>query len=302
VGGAKVLSFTDPFVASLHSLYILEFAPLWTVLTEIHPEMGTGVAFVEAVPLAAALLTIAWWRRRAPAVLVFATIVTAALAAMACWQSRWQLNACAQAQSRSSWSCSMHGPPAPRRGSCARPSAAAAALLFAPALQALRRSAKDGGPAQRRSAGCRDPPAARRRGGPARLAAAGRHHRCSQARTPRRKSATTAASGRWARSTGRNSDGLKAAAAMFCARDDGEAERLLRERRVTHIALVSKDDFIREYCRLLHPDASDAEVDRSFGWRLITGGQPPAWLEPIAYEVPPDLRVLKTTVLLFKVR
>jgi hypothetical protein len=89
---------------------------------------------------------------------------------------------------------------------------------------------------------------------------------------------------------------------MFSARDDGEAQRLLRERRVTHVALVSKDDFIREYYRLLHPDASDAEVDRSFGWRLITGEPPPTWLEPIPYEVPPDLQVLGTSVLLFKVR
>jgi len=99
-----------------------------------------------------------------------------------------------------------------------------------------------------------------------------------------------------------NGDGLKAAAAMFSARDDAEARRLLGERRVTHIALVSKNDFIREYYRLLHPDASNEEVDRSFGWRLITGEPPPEWLEPIPYEVPRDLRVLDTTVLLFKVR
>jgi len=95
VGGARVLSFTDPFVAKLHSLYILEFSPLWTVLTRIHPEMGRSVAFVEAAPLIAALLTIAWWRRRTPAVLVFATLVTTALVAMALWQSRWQINAAA---------------------------------------------------------------------------------------------------------------------------------------------------------------------------------------------------------------
>jgi hypothetical protein len=99
-----------------------------------------------------------------------------------------------------------------------------------------------------------------------------------------------------------NGEGLKAAAAIFSARDDAEAERLVRERRVTHIALVSQNNFIREYYRLLHPDATDAEVDRCFGWRLMTGQPAPAWLEPIAYDVPPDLKVIDTRILLFKVR
>jgi hypothetical protein len=99
-----------------------------------------------------------------------------------------------------------------------------------------------------------------------------------------------------------NADGLKAAAAIFSARDDAEAERLVRERRVTHIALVSENNFIREYYRLLHPDATDEEVNRCFGWRLFTGQPPPDWLEPVPYEVPPNLRATKTWVLLFKVR
>ncbi len=34
----------------------------------------------------------------------------------------------------------------------------------------------------------------------------------------------------------------------------------------------------------------------------MNGQPPPAWLEPIAYDVPPDLKVIDTQVLLFKVR
>jgi hypothetical protein len=98
-----------------------------------------------------------------------------------------------------------------------------------------------------------------------------------------------------------NAEGLKAAAAMLSARDDDEARRLLRERHVTHIAMLSKGNFVREYYRLLRPGATDEEIDRSFGWRLLTG-QPPTWLQPIPYEVPPELRPVDTSVLLFKVR
>jgi len=301
VGGVKVLSFTDPFVAKLHSLYILEFAPLWTVLTVIHPEMGTRVAFVEAVPLVAALLTIAWWRRRAPAVLVFATIVTAALVAMACWQSRWQLNAAAGEVALlvvllEGWTATR---PAAVRAAAV---AAAVALLFAPG--AYKRYAEPQKALAARQVDPQDAAIALQRDVAAALRASQPQGDITVLASPD-ASTQIGYYGRF-RTLGtlywENADGLKAAAAMFCARDDAEAGRLLRERGVTHVALVSKNNFIREYCRLLRPDASDAQVDRSFGWRLITGGQPPAWLDPVPYEVPPDLRVLKTTVLLFKVR
>ena len=300
LGGVHVLSFTDPFVARLHSLHILEFAPLWTVLTQIRPEMGPSVAFVEAIPLIAALLTIAWWRRRTPAVLVFATLVTAALAAMAFWQARWQLNACAGQVVLAvilvdAWSAG--------RAAFVRAAitAVVVALLLVPGY---KRYSNPQEAVARRNVDPKDAAIALQRDIAAAL-------RASQPQGDMILLAGPDAStqigyfGRF-RTLGtlywENADGLKAAAAMFSARDDREAQRLLRERRVTHVALVSKDDFIREYYRLLHPDASDAEVDRSFGWRLITGEPPPTWLEPIPYEVPPDLQVLGTSVLLFKVR
>jgi hypothetical protein len=300
VGGVKVLSFTDPFVARLHSLHILEFAPLWTVLTKIRPEAGPSVAFVEAIPLIAALLTIAWWRRRTPAVLVFATLVTAALAAMAFWQTRWQLNACAGQVALAvilvdAWSA----------GRAAFVRAAVTAVVVALLLvPGYKRYAYPREAVARRNVDPKDAAIALQRDIAAALRASQPQGDIILLAGPN-ASTQIGYFGRF-RTVGtlywENGDGLKAAAAMFSARDDGEAQRLLRERRVTHVALVSKDDFIREYYRLLYPDASDAEVDRSFGWRLTTGEPPPAWLEPIAYEAPPDLKVLGTSVRLFKVR
>jgi hypothetical protein len=300
-GGVDVLSFTDPFVARLHSLYILEFAPLWTVLTGIRPEMGGSVAFVEAAPLVAALLTIAWWRRRTPAVLVFATVVTGALVAMACWQSRWQLNAASGEVALlvvllDAWTAAR--PSATR----AAVMAVAVALLFAPG--AYKRYTGPSRSLATRQVGPWDAAIALQRDVAAAI-------RASQPQGDIIVLASPDAStqigyyGRF-RTLGtlywENAEGLKAAAAIFAARDDAQAHRLLSERRVTHVALVSKNNFIREYNHLLHPDASDGEVDRSFGWRLMSGQPPPPWLEPIPYEAPPDLRVLDIPVLLFKVR
>jgi hypothetical protein len=300
-GGVAVLSFTDPFVARLHALYILEFAPLWTVLTKIHPEMGVSVVFVEGAPLLASLATIALWRGRTPKALVFTTIVTAALVAMALWQSRWQLNSAAGEVALlvvliDAWTATRS---ASVRGAVI---AIAVALLFAPG--AYKRYMQPQRSIATRSVDPQDAalPLARD------VAAA---IRASQPQGDITVLASPDAStqigyyGRF-RTLGtlywENGDGLKAAAAMSCARDDAEAERLLRERGVTHVALVSKNNFIREYCRLLRPEATDAEVDRSFGWRLLRGESPPGWLEVVTYEVPPDLRVLGTSVLLFKVR
>ena len=99
-----------------------------------------------------------------------------------------------------------------------------------------------------------------------------------------------------------NAVGLKAAAAIFSATDDAQAERLLRARRVTHVAMFADENFIEPYFTLLNPAAKPQMLQRSFGWRLLTGNDIPHWLEPIAYEPPPDLRVLDNPVRLFRVR
>lgn len=299
-GGVTVLSFTDPFVARLHSMYIEEFLPLWTIVTKVHPEMGASALLVEAVPLFAALATMAWLRQRTPPVLVFATLVTAGLAAMALWQMRWQSNAVAGEVALLAllidfWTSDRR--PAVR----AAVIALAVALLFAPGAyerytglrkfvatryvatgDAMMALSRDVAAVLRTSQPQGDivllagPDASTQIGYYGRFQTLGTYY--------------------W-----ENAEGLKAAAAMLSARDDDEARRLLRERHVTHIAMLSKGNFVREYYRLLRPGATDEEIDRSFGWRLLTG-QPPTWLQPIPYEVPPELRPVDTSVLLFKVR
>jgi hypothetical protein len=300
-GGIYVLSFTDPFVARLHSLYILEFIPLWTVLTKVHPEMGQSVLFTDAAPLFLALATIATWRRASPPALVFATLVTTALVGMGFWQSRWHINAGAGEVALlvvlvDAWTAS--------RSVAVRAAAVAGAvaLLFAPG--AYERYSQVGTFVAKRHVETQDAAVALARDVAAAIRATQPQGDIIVLASPD-ASTQIGYYGRF-KTLGtlywENGDGLKAAAAMFSAGDDAQAERLLRGRHVTHIALVSRNNFIREYYRLLHPGATDAEVDRCFGWRLITGQQPPAWLERIPYDVPADLKVLRTSVLLFKVR
>ncbi len=98
-----------------------------------------------------------------------------------------------------------------------------------------------------------------------------------------------------------NGDGLKAAAEIFSARSDGEAAVLLRAHHVTHIAIISEENFLEPYYALLHPGAAAAGFKDSFGYQLFAKRQIPRWLQVLPYRVPDDLQSLKVTVLLFKV-
>jgi tetratricopeptide (TPR) repeat protein len=70
---------------------------------------------------------------------------------------------------------------------------------------------------------------------------------------------------------------------------------------VTHIALTSAVDFLAPYHLLLHPNATQAEIQRSFGYELLYGQHVPAWLQEIPYRAPDDLASLNVRVRLFKV-
>lgn len=98
-----------------------------------------------------------------------------------------------------------------------------------------------------------------------------------------------------------NVDGLKAAAAMLSARSLSEAEQLIRKRGVTHIALISEENFIEQYFRLLHPNATEADIKQSLGYQLLVERSIPSWLQMIPYRVPDDLASLNVNVMLFKV-
>jgi tetratricopeptide (TPR) repeat protein len=99
-----------------------------------------------------------------------------------------------------------------------------------------------------------------------------------------------------------NLDGTKAAAQMFSAQTEQEARRLIRKRGVTHVAFISEDNFIAEYFDLLHPNATDVSLPRSFGYRGLVDQSFPMWLEQIPYELTSDLPYKPNRVMLFKTR
>ena len=66
--------------------------------------------------------------------------------------------------------------------------------------------------------------------------------------------------------------------------------------------MISEENFIGPFYELLHPGATAVDIAGCFGARLMSGETVPSWLTPIPYEPPPDLRMLDTRVLLFKVR
>ena len=98
-----------------------------------------------------------------------------------------------------------------------------------------------------------------------------------------------------------NHDGLRAAAEIFSAATDEDAARLIRRRGITHIAMITNFNFLAEYFHALHPDAPAADVQKTFGWRLLFDGHLPVWLRPIPYDVPPQFSRLQTKVFLFAV-
>ena len=97
-----------------------------------------------------------------------------------------------------------------------------------------------------------------------------------------------------------NLAGTKAAAEMFSAQTEAEARRLIRTRGVTHIAMVSDDNFLAEYFDLLHPNPEHESLAASFGYKTLVGLTIPLWLEQIPYQLPSDLPYKPARVILFK--
>ncbi len=99
-----------------------------------------------------------------------------------------------------------------------------------------------------------------------------------------------------------NLAGTKAAAEMFSAQTEVEARRLIRARGVTHVALVSEDNFLQEYFDLLYPKPDKEVFANSFGYKALVNLSFPLWLEQIPYELPSDLPFRPSRVLLFKTK
>lgn len=100
-----------------------------------------------------------------------------------------------------------------------------------------------------------------------------------------------------------NNEGLKSAAALNSAPGEEAALKIIRRLGVTHLALVSANNYIAEYARLLNPGLNDEGVKATFAYQLMGKGQIPLWLEPILYAPPSELRgdLEGLRVLLFKV-
>lgn len=94
-----------------------------------------------------------------------------------------------------------------------------------------------------------------------------------------------------------NVEGLKAAAAIYGAENDEVALDLIRQRGITHLAYVSKGNFIAEFFRLAQPHRPPTDLEQTFAHRVFIQQKLPRWGRLIGYRPPstmamPDLNVM----------
>jgi tetratricopeptide (TPR) repeat protein len=299
VGGPAVFVMKDPFMAHLHER-ILEFIPIAQRVRMFGWREFIALVDLPCLPLLFGLLLICCRPRAEQVPLRFAFLATLAFAFMAAWQTRWLLN--------------LSGPliglllvamavvlggrrPAVRWllalvvvGSLYMPFAVGRITTLREMIHARYVSPKEA-----LQPLARDVAAALRASQPTGeiVLLASPNSSTSVGYYGRFKTLGTLY---W-----ENGDGLKAAAEIFSARSDGEAAVLLRAHHVTHIAIISDENFLEPYYILLHPGAGAAGFNDSFGYQLFAKRQIPRWLHVLPYRVPDDLQSLKVTVLLFKV-
>jgi hypothetical protein len=300
IGGAKVFTLIDPFLATLHRDYIQEFLPMWKTLRAFDAKAILQSIVLTSFPLIGGIATLTYRRRETPIVLWFVVIAGFFFTAMAWWQSRWLLNASGvqialvlvllvvwTGAFRPMWRWVM--------------AMALVGILFVPSalvryaggkadIAARRVSPKDAfGPLNRDIA--------------AALRASQPEGEIVLLTSPN-SSVGIGYYGRF-KTLGtlywENNDGLKAAAAVLGARSEAEAATLIRKHGITHIAILSEENFISQYYQLLHPGAPVEEMKKCFGLKLLLDRQVPQWLQMLPYKVPDDLASLKATVMLFKV-
>ena len=300
LGGTKVFVVMDPFLSALHNQYIQEFLPLTRSLRGLGWNTFFSVVGFENLPLLVALGTLAFTGRRAPLLLWFATIAALIFTSMAWMQSRWLLNA-SGSQVTLALVLVVYFTENRRLALRWGVGLATAGLVFLPSAFTRTLNSREDIKARRVTPKDAVSPLARD------IAAALRASQPTGEITLLSSPNASTSIGYFGRfkTIGtlywENCDGLKAAAALHAARSQTEAAELVRKHGVTHIAMVSDEHFIEQYCRLLHPGATDAEVKKSFGYQLLGERSIPPWLQMIPYKVPDDLSSLNITVLLFKV-
>jgi hypothetical protein len=301
IGGVKVFAVFDPFLATLHRNYINEFMPVWRGIRSVGTWSLYQTFVVGSLPLLAAIATLRYRRHDNVILVWFVGLVTVALTAMAWGQRRWLVNATGASMLLlfvvlAIWTARLR--PAMRwavalgaLGIFYVPSAILRYRVFSTVVATGRITRTDAA-----NVLSRDIAAALRESqpqdgivllsGPRSSVAIGYYGRIK-----------TLGTFYW-----ENSEGLKATAKILSAGTEAEAAALVRVYGVTHLAIVSEDNFIRQYYWLLHPRATDEELRQCFGNRLMLDKAVPPWLEVIPFKLREELTALQSSVMLFKVK
>ena len=300
LGGTKVFIVLDPFLANLHRDYIQEFLPIWRTIQGFNGKLVYQILIVENLPLIAAIATLTYRGRESSILLWFATLATLLFNMMAWWQSRWLLNAsgvqvCLALVVLGYWMASFG------RWSRWLIAVAAIGLLYVPSgiLRVINSESdvkgRHVGPGDAGNALARDIALSLRSSQP--------EGEITLLSSPN-ASTSIGYYGRF-KTLGtlywENDEGLRAAATIFSAKSEDEAAALIRKNHVTHIAIISAENFIQQYYELLHRGATADEIRKCFGYRLFVDKVVPQWLEMLPYKVPDDLTTLNMTVMSFKV-
>ncbi len=298
IGGRAVFLPFDPFLAKLHREFVVEFMPLSLEGFRWNPYLS--VIGIENVPLVAGLALLVARGRRLPPLVWFAIVSTLAFTVMAWVQYRWVDNASGP---QMCLALVLVAYLTLERANAARAASAIAVfgVLFAPTaiIRVSSARAEAAAHAVARNEDVlmlyRDIAAALRADQPSgdiRLLT-----------TPNASLSLgyygdfqTVGTVYW-----ENLAGLKGAAGIFSAQSADQAAALVRERKLTHVVMLSEDDFLAPYYQLLHPNATEDEFRSSFGYQLLVERRVPPWLQTVPYSVPEDLRSTGVDVFVYKV-
>ncbi|MFM9092054.1 MAG: tetratricopeptide repeat protein, partial [Verrucomicrobiota bacterium] len=296
---AKVFTVADPFLAALHHQHIQEFLPLHKTLARLGPRPFIDVAIIENIPLFLAVLALLVSRRR-PVILLFSTLVCVLALALSLWQSRWLLNATGPfiVLSLVLAIVCLHGVRPMLRWVLV---GVAASLLYgANSVRRVLMTRDDVAelrisPADAYSPLFRDIARALRATQPTGdiVLVSSPNSSTGIGYYGRFKTLGTLY---W-----ENNAGLKAAGNILAARSVDEAKALIRQHGVTHLAILSEENFIGPYFQLLNPTVPDEEVKKTFGHLLLVDKVVPTWLQAIPYRLPDEFKSLNLFVLLVKV-
>lgn len=99
-----------------------------------------------------------------------------------------------------------------------------------------------------------------------------------------------------------NVEGLKSAALALNAQSDQEALQRLRDHGVTHVAMMTWENFIEPYFHILYPQPVEGKsIQNSFGIRALFKGQLPLWARPLPFPPHPFAKALQQKVLILEI-